>query len=403
MIQVSRFASRIGFSETGAVSERAAALAREGRSVINLAVGQPDFDTPSAAVEGARTAMAEGKTRYTAPQGTLELRREIARKLERENQLRVDPEREILVSGGAKQAVFELLASVISPEEEVLIPSPAWVSYAAMVRLLGATPCFLPSDRSTRYRLTPEALRGAIGPRTTGIVMNTPNNPTGVVYRRDELAALAEVVAAAGLWLVSDEIYERIVFDGHPHCSWAAAAPQLKDRLAIVNGVSKAFAMTGWRIGYAAGPQDWIATATAIQSQTSGNPCSISQEAARHALAHCDRDATRMRDAFQGRRALVLSLLEGTPGLEVFPPEGAFYAFVGVHALLGTSTGAGTRFGSDEELASWILEETGVATVPGTAFAAPGHIRISFAASEAQLREALQRIRRALEGLVASR
>jgi aspartate aminotransferase len=402
MIHPSRFASRVGFSETGAISERAAALAREGRSVINLSVGQPDFDTPPAAMEGARAALLQGKTRYTAPHGTLELRQEIARKFERENQISVDPAHEIFVSSGAKQAVFELLAAVVSPDEEILIPAPAWVSYGAMVRLLGATPQFLPSDRSTRYRLTPDALRAAIGPRTTGIVINTPNNPTGVVYRREELAALAEVVAESGLWVVSDEIYERIVFEGHPHCSWGTAAPQLTDRLAIVNGVSKAFAMTGWRIGYAAGPREWIEMAIAIQSQASGNPCSISQEAARCALAQCDSDAARMRDAFESRRSIVLSLLEGTPGLHVFPPEGAFYVFVGVQALLDRPKGSGPRFTSDEELAAWLLEETGVATVPGTAFAAPGHIRISFAASEEQLREALQRVRGAIASLGAS-
>ncbi|MDM7915256.1 MAG: pyridoxal phosphate-dependent aminotransferase, partial [Candidatus Eisenbacteria bacterium] len=333
-MKISRFASKVGLSETGAVDELVRARKREGLEVYNFGVGQPDFPTPESACEAGIRAIREQKTRYTSPMGTIELRQAIAEKMRREQGLEYDPAGEILVSSGAKHSIHNMLAAVLSPGEEVLLPTPAWVSYPSMVALLGGEPRYVETALEDRFKMAAEKLRAAITPRTVGLILNSPCNPTGAVYAPEELRALAAVILEKKLWVVADEIYEKILFDGRRHAGLVTVEPALRESVAVVSGVSKTYSMTGWRIGYAAGPKDWIQAASAIQSHQAGNPCSVSQEAVRHALHACDEEAEAMRRAFERRRDLVMRLLEGVPGLELFRPEGTFYLFPRIVGLL---------------------------------------------------------------------
>jgi aspartate aminotransferase len=385
-------------SATGAIDERARRLAEEGREIFNFGVGQPDFSTPDPAVAAAIRAIGDGKTRYTSPRGTIELRRAVVEKLKRDNGLDYSPEEEVLVSCGGKHAIHNLLSAVLSPGEEVLLPTPTWVSYPAMIRLLGGVPRFVETRLEQGFRPNAGRLRESLTPRTVGLVINSPCNPSGAVLGREELLDLADVIEEAGLWVITDEIYERIIFDGHCHLSLPSVAPTLRSSVAVVNGVSKTFAMTGWRIGYAAAPAPWIETAASIQSHQTGNACSVSQEAAIAAIRSPGEATESMRRVFEKRRNQVVSILESTDGLEVFSPEGTFYAFPGVGAFLGIRP-RGPNITTDTELATWLLDEAGVATVPGTAFAAPGHLRISFACDEESLTAGLDRLVQALDSL----
>lgn len=394
-MKLSQFASRVGLSETGAVDEKVRELRRAGREVFNFGVGQPDFPTPAEICEAGAEAIRQGKTRYTSPMGTIELREAVAAKLRDENGLSYDPAREILISSGAKHSIHNLLAAALSPGEEVIVPTPTWVSYPSMIRLLGGETRFVETTLESGFKMTPEALRGALGPRVVGLLLNSPCNPTGSVYDDETLRALGRTALDAGLWVIADEIYERILFDGRGHSSIARLEPGLRSRVAVVNGVSKAYSMTGWRIGYAGGPADWIQAASAIQSHQSGNPCSISQEATLFALRAGGASIEPMRAAFERRRDLCMRILDRVPGLDLFAPEGTFYLFPRVSAFLGPRPDAAGIAG-DKELVTWLLEQTGVATVPGSAFAAPGHLRISFAASEESLEKGLGLMRDAL-------
>ncbi|MFN8546912.1 MAG: pyridoxal phosphate-dependent aminotransferase [Candidatus Eisenbacteria bacterium] len=343
-------------------------------------------------------AIQEGKTRYTSPSGTPSLRKAIAEKLARENGIVVPPG-DVLVASGAKQAIYVLLAAAIDPGDEVIIPAPYWVSYPEQVKLLGGVPRIVASDERTRFRLPAAALRLASGPRTRCVILNTPVNPTGAVYSREELAAIAEVVVEKDLLLITDEIYEKILYDGVEHVSTASLGKEIAARTATVHGVSKAYAMTGWRIGYAAGPHDWIDAAGSIQSHLAGNACSVSQEATEAALLGAATDIDRMRESFARRRALVLSLLAGARDLTICPPLGTFYAFPDVSAYFGRRAGE-VVVNSAQDIAAYLLEEAKVAIVPGEAFASPRHLRISFATSDEILTgglgamvEALNRLR----------
>jgi aspartate aminotransferase len=391
-MKVSRFASKVGLSETGAIDEKVRRLRKEGREIFNFGVGQPDFPTPAPVCEAGIQAIRDQKTRYTSFMGTAELRQAVSEKLGKENGLAYATS-EILISSGAKHSIHNLLAAAVSPDEEILVPTPAWVSYPPMIRLLGAEPRFVTTSVEEGFKLSPERLREAITHRTVGLILNSPSNPTGAMYSEEELRALVPVILESGIWVISDEVYERIVFDGRRHVSIAALDPRLRSQVAVVNGVSKSFSMTGWRIGYAAGPKDWITAASAVQSHQAGNPCSISQEAAQFAISSASASADTMRDAFERRRDLVMRILDGTPGCDFFRPEGTFYLFPRVRALLAKGRGPKT----DPELVSWLLEETGVATVPGAAFSAPGHLRISFAVEESILDRGLRLLRGAFE------
>jgi aspartate aminotransferase len=377
------------FSTTLAIDEKARKLKAGGVKLWGFGAGQPDFPTPEAISAAGIQAIRDGKTVYTSPQGTVEVRRAICAKLQRDNGLTYEPE-EVVVSAGAKQAIYMALAVLVDPGDEVLVPAPYWVSYPEMVRLLDGVPVILPTDESTDFKITPAQLAAAITPRTVAIILNTPSNPTGSVYERAELEALGRVLAERGLHLITDEIYERILYEGAVHVSPAAVSPSLRGMTAVVNGVSKAFSMTGWRIGYLAAPRDWADPAVAMQSHLSGNPCSISQEATLAALTGNDATVRAMAETFARRRMRVLELLAQAPGLRIVPPKGAFYVFPDFSAYYGRSLdGSGKAVSGSQGMAEFLLDTARAVLVPGDAFGSDRHLRISFACSETVIEEGL--------------
>jgi aspartate aminotransferase len=385
----SRRAKTARFSTTLAIDDKARRLKAGGVRLWGFGAGQPDFPTPDAISAAGIQAIKDGKTVYTSPQGTVELRRAICAKLERDNGLKYGPD-EIVVSAGAKQAIYMALAVLVDPGDEVLVPAPFWVSYPEMVQLLDGVPVVLPTDESTGFKITPEQLAAAITPRTVAIILNTPSNPTGIVYERSELEAMGRVLAERGLHLITDEIYERILYDGAVHVSPAAVSPDLREMTAVVNGVSKAFSMTGWRIGYLAAPRDWADPAVAMQSHLSGNPCSISQEATLSALNGDDATVRVMAETFARRRTRVLELLAQAPKLRVVPPKGAFYVFPDFSAYYGLSLdGTGKAVSGSQGMAEFLLDTAHVVLVPGDAFGSDRHLRISFACAETVIEEGL--------------
>lgn len=390
-------AQTVRLSTTLAIDEKARSLVAQGVKLWNFGAGQPDFPTPVHVADAGVAAIRGGKTVYTSPQGTLALREAICQKLARQNGLTYSPA-EILVSNGAKQAIYLALAALVDPGDEVLVPAPYWVSYPEMIRLLDGIPKILPTSEATGFKITPEQLAAAAGPRTVALILNTPSNPTGIVYTRSELEALDAVLAERKLHLITDEIYERILYEGASHVSPAAVSPALRERTAVVNGVSKSFSMTGWRIGYMAAPADWCRPAIAMQSHLSGNACSISQEAARVAIAGPEETVVEMTRIFTRRRARVLALLAEAPDLKIVPPLGAFYAFPNFSAYYGRSAGGRAVSGS-QQLAEYLIDEARVALVPGDAFGSDAHLRISFAVSDDVIEEGLRSMVEALARL----
>jgi aspartate aminotransferase len=398
-MHLSAAASRIQPSATVAISGLARDLRAEGRDVIALAAGEPDFDTPEHVREAAIRAIRNGETRYTAVDGTPELKAAIARKFARENGLDYAPD-EIGVGTGGKQVLYNALVATLDPGDEVVIPAPYWVSYPDIVRLTGATPVPVPCPLEAGFKLDPEALERAITPRTRWLVLNSPSNPTGAGYAEAEIAALADVLLRhPHVWLLTDNIYEHLVFDGFRFATPAAVAPGLRERTLTVNGVSKAYCMTGWRIGYAGGPAPLIAAMRKIQSQSTSNPCSVSQAAAVAALDGPTDFIARNNRAFVRRRDMVVTGLDACPGIACPMPQGAFYVYPSVAGCIGRTTAGGARLEDDAAFARALLEEEGVAVVPGEAFGLSPHVRISYATSDEALAEALERIRRFCEGL----
>jgi aspartate aminotransferase len=403
-VRLSRIAQDAKLSGTLAIDEQFQVRRAEGQDVISLGAGQPDFPSPPSALAGGIEAIESGRTRYTAVAGTPELRALIAKKLKDENGLAVTPN-QVVVTAGAKQAIYHSLLALVDPGDSVVIPTPAWPSYVEMVRLLGGVPVLVPLAADNGYKLTSELLmKGLAGtPRRPGVlVFNHPGNPTGAVYTREELARLAEVVRGEELFVISDEIYEHLTYD-IPFTSFATL-PGMRSCTVTVNGFSKAFSMTGWRLGYCAGPAPVLKAIGAIQSHTSGNASSISQHAALKALeaqlegGDGKEPLTRMQSAFRLRRDLVCRLLNDIPGVTYVKPGGAFYVFVDVASYYGRPL-AKDRVALDSlELASYLLDEAGVAVVPGRAFGDDRCIRISFAAAAEDLTVALKRIHRALAG-----
>ncbi len=376
-------------SATLTLNARAAEMRRQGRRVISLAVGEPDLPPPPAAIKAGHEALAEGFTRYTPAAGIPELREAVARMFREELGLAVAAEQVVITAGG-KQALFNLMLALLGEGDEVIIPAPYWVSYPEMAKLAGARPVIVPTRAEDGFRLRPEALDAAITPRTRLFVLNSPSNPTGMRYTREELAALAEVLRAhPSIWIASDEIYRKILFDGVEHVSIVQVAPDLAARTVIVDGASKAYRMTGLRIGFAAGPAEIIRAMIAIQGQSTSNPCSIAQRMALAAITSEDDGIAEMNRIFQRRRDRVVETLGAVPGVHLPVPEGAFYAFPDLAAALPANE-------DDARFCERLLEEEGVAVVPGSAFGAPGCVRISFAVAEAELEEALARIVRAL-------
>ena len=391
--------SRIKPSPTIAVTSKAAELRAAGRDVIGLGAGEPDFDTPDNIKEAAIKAIHEGKTKYTAVDGTPELKAAIVAKFARENGLEYTPQ-QITVGTGGKQVLYNALMATLNPGDEVLIPTPYWVSYPDMTLLAGGSPVFVPGNQDNGFKITPDALEAAITARTKWLILNSPSNPSGAAYTADELRALGEVLLRhPHVWVMTDDMYEHLVFDGFEFATIAAVVPELYERTLTVNGVSKAYAMTGWRIGYAAGAVELIKAMAKIQSQSTSNPCSISQAAAVEALNGPQDFLAERAAAFQNRRDLVVSMLNQAEGLSCLRPEGAFYVYPSCAGLIGRSTPEGKTIETDLDFVTYLLESVGVACVHGEAFGLSPNFRISYATSEETLKEACSRIQKACAAL----
>lgn len=392
--------SRIKPSPTIAVTNLARELRAAGRDIIGLGAGEPDFDTPEHIKEAAIAAIRRGETKYTAVDGTPELKAAICRKFARENGLEFEPA-QISVGSGGKQVLYNAFMATLNPGDQVVIPAPFWVSYPDMVLLAGGEPVFVSCPEQNGFRLRPEDLEAAITPRTKWVVLNSPSNPTGAAYRREELEALAEVVRRhPQVWVLTDDIYEHLVYDGFVFHTFAQVASDLAGRTLTVNGVSKAYAMTGWRIGYAGGPRELIRAMATIQSQSTSNPCSISQAAAVAALDGDQSFLSARNEVFRRRRDLVVELLNRAPGLRCPKPEGAFYVYPSCAGVIGRRTPKGESIRSSEDFARYLLEEAGVAVVHGAAFGLDPYFRISYATATELLEEACRRIIAACERLV---
>ncbi|TQM93569.1 pyridoxal phosphate-dependent aminotransferase [Roseinatronobacter monicus] len=391
--------SRVKPSPTIAVTTKAAELKAEGRDVIGLGAGEPDFDTPQNIKDAAKAAIDAGKTKYTAVDGIPELKKAICAKFKRDNGLEYTPA-QVTIGTGGKQVLYNALMATLNAGDEVVIPAPYWVSYPDMVLLAGGEPVIAEATAETAYKLTPEALEAAITPRTKWLIFNSPSNPTGAGYTWDELRALTDVLMRhPHVWVMSDDMYEHLVYDDFTFCTPAQVEPTLYERTLTVNGVSKAYAMTGWRIGYAAGPVEIIKAMGKIQSQSTSNPCSISQWAAVEALTGPQDYIAENNKTFQRRRDLVVEMLNAAEGLECPVPEGAFYVYPTIKGCIGKTSEGGAKITDDEAFATALLEETGVAVVFGAAFGTSPCFRVSYATSDEALREACSRIQKFCAGL----
>ncbi|MER5173387.1 pyridoxal phosphate-dependent aminotransferase [Thioclava kandeliae] len=391
--------ARVKPSPTVAMTGKAAELKAAGRDIISLSAGEPDFDTPQNIKDAGARAITEGRTKYTTVDGIAELKQAICDKFARENGLTYTPA-QISVSSGGKQVLFNAFMATLNPGDEVIIPTPYWVSYPDMVLIGGGTPVFVQGNPEMGYKITPEALEAAITPNTKWFLFNSPSNPSGAGYTRAELKALTDVLMRhPHVWVMTDDMYEHLVFDGFEFCTPAEVEPALYDRTLTVNGVSKAYAMTGWRIGYAGGPVELIAAMRKMQSQSTSNPCTISQWAAVEALNGAQDYIAQSREAFHRRRDLVVAGLNACEGITCPTPEGAFYVYPSIAACIGKTSATGTKITDDEAFCTALLEETGVATVFGAAFGLSPNFRISYATSDEVLAEACNRIKAFCAGL----
>ena len=391
--------ARVKPSPTMAITALATELAASGRDIIALSQGEPDFDTPPNIREAGIAAIQRGETRYTVFDGRIELKRAIAAKFKRENGLDYEPS-QITVSNGGKQVLYNALVATLSPGDEVVIPAPYWVSYPEMVLLCDGEPVPVSCSQNNGFKLRPEDLDAAITPKTKWLILNSPSNPSGAAYTESDLKALAEVLLKHDqVWIMTDDMYEHLVYDDFRFATIAQVEPRLYERTLTVNGVSKAYCMTGWRIGYGAGPKQLIKAMGAIQSNSTANPCSISQAAAIEALTGPQDFIPRHNRLFKERRDLVVDLLNHIPGLHCPLPEGAFYVYPSCAGLIGKRTPKGTAIDDDEGFVRYLLEAEGVAVVHGAAFGLAPHFRISYATSTEVLREACARIERACRAL----
>src|ERR1700690_1159937 len=397
-VSLSKRVQKVKPSPTLAVTARAAKLKAEGKDIIGLGAGEPDFDTPLHIADAGVDAIRKGITRYTSVDGTVELKDAIIAKFKRDNAL-VYERNQILVSSGAKQTCFNVCAALLDPGDECVIPAPYWVSYPDMALLADGVPVSVYAGPDQGYKITPAQLAAAITPRTKLFIVNSPSNPTGAAYTKAELQALGIVLAKhPQIIIASDEMYEHIYWAPEPFTSFAQANPHLYDRTVTINGVSKAYAMTGWRIGYCGGPKEVVSAMGTVQGQSTGNAPSISQRAATAALNGSQACVAEMNAAFKKRHDFVVAGLNSIPGISCRPGAGTFYAFAEVS---GAMRALGIK--DDNDFAEYLLVEAGVAVVPGSGFGAPGHIRISFACSMEMLEDALRRIARVLLGQVAKR
>lgn len=396
MAELSNRLNRLAPSQTLAMSQKSGEMKAQGIDVINMSVGEPDFNTPDHIKEAAKKAIDDNFSRYSPVPGYMDLRKAIVAKLKNENHLDYTTS-EILVSNGAKQSVCNTVMALVNDGEEVIIPAPYWVSYPQMVKLAGGTPIIVNAGFEQEFKMTPEQLEVAITPKTRMLILCSPSNPTGSVYTKDELAALAEVIKRhEGMYVLADEIYEHINYVGK-HES-IAQFPGMKERTIIVNGVSKAYAMTGWRIGFIAAPEWIVKGCNKLQGQYTSGPCSVSQKAAEAAYTTSQECVETMRKAFERRRDLIVSLAKEIPGLEVNCPQGAFYLFPKCSGFYGKSY-EGKTISNSTDLAMFLLEEGHVATVGGDAFGDPDCFRMSYATSDDNIREAMRRIKETLAKL----
>ncbi|MFO7759961.1 MAG: pyridoxal phosphate-dependent aminotransferase [Roseovarius sp.] len=391
--------SRVKPSPTIAVTTRAQEMTAQGHDVIALGAGEPDFDTPDHIKAAGISAIKAGHTKYTAVDGIPELKYAICAKFRRDNGLDYAPA-QVSVASGGKQILYNALMATLDPGDEVVIPAPYWVSYPDMVRLAGGEPVIVPAGIETGFKLTAEALEAAITPQTRWFVFNSPSNPTGAGYARHELRALTDVLMRhPHVWVLTDDMYEHLAYDGFEFCTPAEVEPALYPRTLTCNGVSKAYCMTGWRIGFAAGPEELIGGMRKIQSQSTSNPCTISQWAAVEALNGPHDFITANNAVFKRRRDLVVGMLDAIPGVTCPVPDGAFYVYPSITGLIGRTSAGGTHLDTDEAFATALLEEAGVAVVFGAAFGLSPNFRVSYATSDAALTEACHRIQRFCKAL----
>ncbi len=393
---------RISPSQTIAISTKARALKAAGRDIISLSAGEPDFDTPQNVKDAAIRAIQAGETKYTDVAGTLALRQAVAAKFKRDSGLDYAPD-EIIVSTGGKQVIFNAMLATIGPGDEVVIPTPAWVSYPDIVKLAEGEPVLVPCGQNNGFKLRAEDLEAAITPRTRWFMINNPCNPTGAAYSAGELRGICDVLLRhPDVWIFTDDIYEKLAYDGFRPATIVEVEPRLRDRTLTMNGCSKAYAMTGWRIGFAGGPKALIKAMDKLQSQSTSNTSSVSQAAAVEALNGPQDSIDRMIVAYKERRDLVVDMLNAADGLHCHKPEGAFYVFPSVHGCIGKVAASGARIENDEDFVVALLDEQGVAAVHGSAFLYPGHFRISYATDTDSLREACRRIQVFCAGLRGS-
>ena len=390
-MKIAQRVSQITPSVTLAITAKAGQLKAEGKDIVSFGAGEPDFNTPQNIIAAAVRAMNEGKTKYTPVPGIPELRTAISEKLKTDNGLYYEPS-QILVSTGAKQSLANALLALVDSGDEVLMAVPYWVSYPELVKLADGVPVLIQGDPANQYKLTPELLETAITPRSTILILNSPNNPTGTIYTREELRALAEVALAHDLIIISDEMYEKLIYDGGEHVSVASLSPAIYDRTITVNGVSKAYAMTGWRIGYLAGPAALVKPMTSIQSHMTSNACSIAQYASLEAIAGDQTFVGEMQKEFEARRDLLVELIGAIPGLDLVRPQGAFYVMMDIRSLIG-ATHQGQPIRDALDFADRLLTEQLVAVVPGEGFGLPGFVRLSYATSRENIEKGMARIR----------
>ena len=391
--------SRIKPSPTIAVTQKARELKAAGRDVISLGAGEPDFDTPDHIKKAATDAIARGETKYTAVDGIPELKQAISDKFKRDNGLDYAPN-QITVGTGGKQILYNALMATLDDGDEVIIPAPYWVSYPDMVLLAGGEPVFVTCPQNNGFKLRPEDLEAAITPKTKWLILNSPSNPTGAAYTAEDMKALTDVLKRhPHVWVMTDDMYEKLVYDGFTFCTPAEVEPEIYDRTLTINGVSKAYAMTGWRLGFAGGPEALIKAMAKVQSQSPSNPSSISQWAAVEALSGTHHFIPTNNELFKSRRDLVVSKLNQCPGLHCPMPEGAFYVYPSCAGTIGKTTPDGKTIETDEDFVTYLLESEGVAAVHGAAFGQSPHFRISYATSTELLEEACNRIKRACEAL----
>jgi aspartate aminotransferase len=397
MIKLSERSQLIKPSVTLAIAAKAGKLRSEGVDVVNFSAGEPDFDTPEPIKQAAIEALRRGMTKYTDVKGIEPLRVAVAQKYQREHDLTYSKE-EVLISCGAKHSLYNVIQATIEAGDEVIVPAPYWVSYADMIVLAGGRPKIVPTDESCGFRITPEVLQAALTPKTRAFVLNSPCNPTGATYNREELAGVARVLEKHSCLIIADDIYEKIIYDGLQVNNIVALSPALRERTIIINGVSKTYAMTGWRIGYALGPADIISAAGKIQSQSTSNPTSIAQAAALEALRGPQDSVPLMVRAFAKRRQIIVERLNTINGLDCRKPQGAFYVFPNVSGLFGKHAD-GKKLASPCDVADYLLEEAKVAVVPGEDFGSDEHIRFSYATSVEEIEKGCKRIDEAITKL----